>query len=332
MLDLGKDWNQLPSRNALMEKRGTRTMGTPPPPEVQPPWDIPEAVVVTAAVSGRIVHDFQDDVATSFPLDIGSFQTAAIETIEARACGVHVDFGGINAIAQTGMSVPQIYDRIVSGIDAGTERDWVCDVNVLRGETFAENMFPISAGLGETAPMAPNFPVDWMEAVAQGVTDKGGRLFFSTHSTAEVDLANRLVISKGILVRPTCWIILIGYPYDDATDRLGTYLAHPRAMMTELIQIVDRIREIDDGAFIQVCAAGRAGHYLATTAMLLGLHVRVGTEDTAYRFPHRDELLEGNREMVERAKATAETLGRRLATAAEYRSLLGMPETGIRSG
>ena len=96
-------------------------------------------------------------------------------------------------------------------------------------------------------------------------------------------------------------------------------------MMTELIQIVDRIREIDETSFIQVCAAGRAGHYLATTAMMMGLHVRVGTEDTAYRFPHRDDLLDGNLEMVERAKVTAESLGRRLATAAEYREMLGLP-------
>jgi len=73
-----------------------------------------------------------------------------------------------------------------------------------------------------------------------------------------------------------------------------------------------------------VCAAGRAGHYLATTAMQLGLHVRVGTEDTVYRYPHRDELVEGNREMVERVAATAAALGRRLATPAEYREMVGL--------
>ena len=99
-----------------------------------------------------------------------------------------------------------------------------------------------------------------------------------------------------------------------------------RAFRIELFgDDVDRIREIDPNSFIQVCAAGRAGHYLATTAMMMGLHVRVGTEDTAYRFPHRDDLLDGNLEMVERAKMTAESLGRRLATAAEYREMLNLP-------
>jgi uncharacterized protein (DUF849 family) len=89
---------------------------------------------------------------------------------------------------------------------------------------------------------------------------------------------------------------------------------------------VDRIREIDPQGFIQVCAAGRAGHYMATAAMLLGLHVRVGTEDSVWRYPHRDELLHNNVEMVERVRATAESLGRRLATPAEFRDMIGLAQ------
>jgi hypothetical protein len=37
------------------------------------------------------------------------------------------------------------------------------------------------------------------------------RPFFSTHSTGEVELADRLVIQKGILPSPLCCIVLIGY-------------------------------------------------------------------------------------------------------------------------
>lgn len=323
MLDLSQDWSTLPSRNELMTQRGHRELDMPPPPEVQPPWAIPEQVVVTAAVSGRIVRESGSQTTQNFPLDADSFRTAAVDALGAGAAGVHVDFGGIAAIQESGMSVTETYDQLIGDIDAAG-MDWVRDVNVLRGANFAENIYPISSGLAETAPMAPNFPVEWMEAVAKVVTDRGGRLFFSTHSAAEVDLADRLILSKGLLPEPSCWIILIGYPYDDATDRLSSYLKHPEAMMTELMQIVARIREIDSQAFIQVCASGRASHYLATTAMLMGLHVRVGTEDTVWRYPHKDELLSGNQEMVERARTTAESLGRRLATADEFRAMLGM--------
>ncbi|WP_329013102.1 3-keto-5-aminohexanoate cleavage protein [Streptomyces sp. NBC_00690] len=324
MFDLSKDWNSLPSRKELEDARDVREMDAPPAPEVQPPWDIPDVVAVTAAVSGRIVRDLDEDAPLQYAVDYDSFVQSAVDSIDAGACGIHIDFGGIPAIQESGLSVPESYSKIISGIDERTRRDWVRDANILRGENFAENVFPISTGLAETAPMAPNFPVQWMESAAQVAASQGGQVFFAIHSTAEVDLANRLVLSKGILPGPSCWIILIGYPYNDATDRLATYLAHPKAMAFELIQIVDRIREIDADAFIQVCAAGRAGHYLATQAMLLGLHVRVGTEDAAYRFPHRNELLSSSVEMVERAKATAEVLGRRLATADEMRQMIGM--------
>lgn len=323
-LDLTRDWRELPSRGELMRLRGARELDAPPPPDVQPPWDVPDVVAVTTAVAGRVAREAETGIPASFPVDFDGFQQSAIEVLEAGACGVHIDFGGLPAIQQSGLSVPEAYDTLIPAIRAATDLDCVFDANVLRGENFAENVYPLTAGLAETVPMAPNFPVPWMEAVAQVVDRQGARLFFSIHSTAEVDLANRLILQRGLAPVPACWLILIGYQYDDATDRLATFLAHPKAMMTELLQVVDRIREIDPEGFVAVCAAGRAGHYLATTAMLLGLHVRVGTEDTVYRYPHRDELVGGNGEMVERVAATAQALGRRLATPEEYRRMIGL--------
>jgi uncharacterized protein (DUF849 family) len=324
--DLSKDWTELPSRAAALETRGSREMDTPPPPDVQPRWDIPDLVVVTAAISGRVAREAASGTPQSFPLDFDGFVQTSVEVIEAGAAGVHIDFGGIAAIQQSGLSVPECYDKVIGGIRAATSHDWVTDCNVLRGENLYENVYPITAGLSETLPMAPNFPVEWMETVATIAQQNGSRLFFSIHSAAEVDLANRYVYSRGLAGNPACWLILIGYQYDDATDRLASYLAHPRAMFDELSLIVDRIREIDPQGFIQVCAAGRAGHYLATAGMLLGLHVRVGTEDTVWRFPHRDELLGSSVEMIRRVQATAESLGRRLATPAEYREMIGLPQ------
>lgn len=327
MFDLKKnDWTTLPSRNELMKKRAARELDHPPSPDIQPAWDISEALVVGAAVSGRIVRE--RSVTRNFALDFDTFTEEAAAAIEAGAAMVHLDPGGIDAIMNSGLSIPQIYDKLYNGIVKKTSKDWVPDFNVLRGANFAENMYPVTDGMAETAPMAPNFPVEWMESTAQVITDFGGRLFFSIHSTGEVDLAHRLIISKGILPRPLCWIVLIGYPFDDATDRICTYLAHPRAMLDELTLIVDRIREIDPDSFIMVCGSGRAGHYLATAAMMLGLHIRVGTEDMCFRYPHKNELLESNAECLERVKVTAGALGRRFATAAEFRSMLGMSKSG----
>jgi 3-keto-5-aminohexanoate cleavage enzyme len=322
--DLDKDLKDLPSRAAALAARGARELDAPPPPDVQPRWDIPELVVLTAAISGRVSREAASGTPRSYPLDFDSFVQTSAEVIEAGAAGVHIDFGGIAAIQQSGLSVPECYDKVISDIRAATSHDWIPDCNVLRGQNFYENVYPITTGLTETVPMAPNFPVDWMESVATVSQRHGVRVFFSIHSAAEVDLANRYIYSRGLAGTPACWLILIGYQYDDATDRLAAYVAHPRAMLDELTLIVDRIREIDPQGFIQVCAAGRAGHYMATAAMLLGLHVRVGTEDSVWRYPHSDELLQNNVEMVERVRATAESLGRRLATPAEFRDMIGL--------
>lgn len=323
MYDLSKDWSTLPSRVKAQEDRAINDMDNLPSIWVQPPWDVPELLVLTAAVSGRIVQNDSEGAELQYGEDFDSYATAAAESIDAGACGIHFDVLGIPKIRESGLSLPEIYSKLYKDINARTQRDWICDANVLTGENFAENMYAITAGLAETVPMAPTFPVDWMESAAHVATEHGVPVVFAIHSVAEVDLANRLLLSKGILKKPAIWGILIGYPYDGSSARLATYLANPKAMMTELIQIVDRIREIDPEGFILVAPAGRSSHYLATAAMLLGLHVRVGTEDTAFKFPHSDALLESSKEAVERTRITAEALGRRLATAEEARALMG---------
>jgi 3-keto-5-aminohexanoate cleavage enzyme len=73
-----------------------------------------------------------------------------------------------------------------------------------------------------------------------------------------------------------------------------------------------------------VCAAGRATLYLTTLATMLGIHIRVGTEDTGWKYPHRPERFASNLEIFEAARDIASRLGREPATAAEYREMLGL--------
>jgi len=323
MLDLSQEWSTLPSRDDLRGKRKARVMSEPPSPTLQARWNIPDKIVVRAAVSGRSAREANAAV-DNFALDIESFARQAAETIEAGAAGVHLDVGGV--VTTPGQerrpSVQSHYEKIVSLISSRTGRDWVRDVNILHGETFRDNMLPITSGLGETTVMAPDNPVEWMEAVARVVTDRGKRLFFAIHSAAEVELAERLVIRKGILEKPYCWAILIGYVFDETASRLATFLPNPKAMIQSLTLIVDRIREVDQDSYIEVCGAGRAAQYLCTLAILMGLNVRMGTEDTVWRYPHRDDLLSSAAENVKRTRTIAEHLGRTLATAEDFRNIL----------
>jgi 3-keto-5-aminohexanoate cleavage enzyme len=58
---------------------------------------------------------------------------------------------------------------------------------------------------------------------------------------------------------------------------------------------------------------------LTTIATMLGLQIRVGTEDTVWRYPNSDEMFTSNLDMFLHAKQIAQLLGRRVSTAKEYR-------------
>lgn len=56
----------------------------------------------------------------------------------------------------------------------------------------------------------------------------------------------------------------------------------------------------------------------------MGLHIRVGVEDTPWKYPNSDERLASNIEMFNIARQIPALHGRRPATADEYPDLLGI--------
>jgi 3-keto-5-aminohexanoate cleavage enzyme len=99
-------------------------------------------------------------------------------------------------------------------------------------------------------------------------------------------------------------------------------------MVEVLMHYCNRIKEIDENSQIVVCAAGRASNYLTTLALLLGHHVRVGMEDTVWKWPHRDELIKNNIETYLSTKQIVELLGREIVTPNEWREMLKMRKPG----
>jgi 3-keto-5-aminohexanoate cleavage enzyme len=71
--------------------------------------------------------------------------------------------------------------------------------------------------------------------------------------------------------------------------------------------------------------AGRAGLFSVATAIALGLMgARVGMEDALYMYPHKDEVIKNNVSVVRQAVALVEALGRKVATADDYRRFVGI--------
>jgi 3-keto-5-aminohexanoate cleavage enzyme len=91
---------------------------------------------------------------------------------------------------------------------------------------------------------------------------------------------------------------------------------------------VNRIQEIDKDSEIVVCASGRAGTYLASFAMLLGLNIRIGMEDTVWKFPHKDEKIRKNLDTWYQFSQMARLLGREPYTPDEFKRKLGMQKPG----
>lgn len=281
------------------------------------PWDIPEQVVVKLASVGSF-FETQDN--PSQPRTFNENARTVMELIEWGVSGVH-----FNATSPDGKRIGSLaaYRQLIEPCRDRYGNSFVADCNVLYGDTFEEQMAPVLGGLAEIGPLAPHHPRAWVQAAAEVMEGNNCRPELIVHNSGEVELIERLLIRPGLVRRPYVWIILAGAP--SRFNRLHEYMPNQRAMCEAMILLVNRIREIDPESFIIVCQAGRASIYLTTLAMLLGLHVRIGTEDTRWKFPHRSEIVTNNRELFEQTKAIAELLGRRVATGNEYRKMIGLP-------
>jgi 3-keto-5-aminohexanoate cleavage enzyme len=141
---------------------------------------------------------------------------------------------------------------------------------------------------------------------------------------SEVDLANRFFIKTGLMPNPNLWIVLPGCPSRSGPGFISEYMPNERVMARRLVEVIEDIREVDPGAFITLCAAGRATRYLTTLGLLLGINIRMGMEDTVWRYPHKDEKIKNNVDELLDAIAVARLLGREVMTPNEYRQTVGL--------
>jgi len=143
----------------------------------------------------------------------------------------------------------------------------------------------------------------------------------AVYTDGDIDNADRYLIKTGLLQKPYYWIILPALPG-------GSPMQNPRQMINGIMRMTELIHDIDRESIITVCAAGRASSYLGIFAMLMGFHIRVGMEDTVWRYPHKDDLISSNADHFRMFKSIAELMGRQVATGDEYRELIGLSRHG----
>ncbi len=287
--------------------------------DLQPKWDVSEKVAINCAVSGR----FEDT--SSFQ----AYVDEATAVIEAGACGVHIVFSFMTDAQGRRMDrdiLPvEAYKQVIEPLRARFGKDFVPNVNVLNGTTFYMCMSPAREGLTEVAPCAPGHPEAFALPAVMTLEELGVKPELAVHSSGEIELAKRKLIDTGILKKPYNWLILYGLPFNVGRTLVsGTWVSDAQDMAQHMFLMVDQIRKIDPTSVISVCAAGRASLYMTTLATMMGLHIRVSTEDTPWKYPNSDVKLTSNLEMFNMAKDIAGLLGRKPATANEYRQLVGL--------
>jgi 3-keto-5-aminohexanoate cleavage enzyme len=289
---------------------------------ISEPWDIPGKLIVSVAITGAFFQHQQNPHQAITP---GQIRQSARQCLLAGASTVHIHVrndDGYNTLDEDRFKAvieplkQEFPDLAVDGcMVAALDGEWEAMQRVLRSRLLdASPVNTTATYIGDSLFVKP---AAMMIEKTRLITECGGIAEIAVYTDADVANADRFLIRSGLLATPAVWLILPALPGCSPMN-------NPRQMTEGLQRTVGAIRDVDPDGLILVCAAGRASMHLATLAAAMGLHIRVGMEDTYWKWPHRDDRITSNLECLELAKKLADVLGRPVATPAEYRAALGL--------
>jgi len=287
---------------------------------ISEPWDVPEKLVVSVAITGAF---FRSDQNPNQPITPDEIRKSARQCMLEGASTVHIhvrDDNGYNTLSQ------DRFEQVIRPLKEEFSDLFVdgCMVPALDGE-WDEMVRILKSGLLDGAPINTTStyigdslfvkPAPMMIEKTRLIVETGAIPEIAVYTDADVTNADRFLLRSGLVSTPAVWIVLPALPGCSPMN-------NPRQMVSGLTRIVSSIRDVDPEGVIMVCAAGRASMHVATLAAAMGLHIRVGMEDTYYRWPHRDDRVESNVQALQLAKHLAEAVGRPVATPAEYGEMM----------
>lgn len=286
----------------------------------EPRWNLDRPLAIKAAITGAF---FSRNNNPDQPYSPDEIAEEAVESVQAGACGVHIHVRNADGIPIGKVSA---YEETVGLIRKELGEDVVIDGCTVF-KTIEKAREVIESGLFETSPVNTTaciignsilaIPPRYQQAHAELLRRARIKTQIAVYTNGDIDSAVRYLIRPGLVEPPFLWIIVPALP--------GCFPAPDGLTMAQnLVSAVGQIRAVSPGdSIIEVCAAGRASSYLTALAMVIGVDcVRVGKEDTIYRWPHRDDIIDRNATAVRDASDMATALGRELATAADFRRLL----------
>lgn len=268
-----------------------------------------DKLIITAALTGAEVTRAQQP---ALPITPDEIACAAEECVKAGASIVH-----LHARNPDGSPTQdkEIYRQIIAAV---RER---CDVIIqvstggAVGMTPEERLAPVmlapematlsmgSINFGGDVFM--NHPAD-MEVFARAMREHGVKPELEIFDTGMLTTAARW-LQKGLLDGPLHVDFVLGIP--------GAMAGTPEALMYLKSQL-------PTGSTWTVAGIGAAQLPLASMAIILGGHVRVGFEDNIYY--RKGELASSNAQLVERIARISREMDRPVATPDEARAILGI--------
>ncbi|MFQ6011469.1 MAG: 3-keto-5-aminohexanoate cleavage protein [Nitrososphaerales archaeon] len=314
---------------ALQKYKSTPVMPTirPPPPTrgmdftVQKRWNIDEKVVIGLAPMGTFINKDQNP---NQPISVAELLREYEACIKLGAVSLHVHVRDDNGKPTSNL---KYYRALIEPLRKKFGDSIVIDGGTQTGKTFEEQVAPVTDGLFDMALVNASTgllgesirctPKEVMQAKARFYMDCGAKPMIDIHDAGSINNARRYLIEPGILEKPFVWHLLPGLPgCFDIPDQMG--------LVKGVAFLLDLIMDLDDESIIMMSDTSRSTIYMPILAMMMGHHVRVGMEDTIWRYPHKDDLIESNDEVLSSIVDVARTLGRRPATAQEYRKMVGL--------
>ncbi len=269
-----------------------------------------EKLIITAALTGAEVTRADNP---NLPITPAEIAEAAYECYEAGASIVHLHVRHADGTpTQDGAVYKETIERIKEKCDIIIQ----VSTGGAVGMSAEERLQPVylKPEMATLTTGSVNFgndvflnPPAYLKQFARVMQEHGVKPEIEVFDVGMINNALHLV-KQGLLKEPLHFDFVMGVP------------GGIPATIKNLLHLVESIPQ---GSTWSVAGVGRAELTLATAAVLLGGHVRVGFEDNIYFA--RGVLAESNAQLVERVVKIARLHYRDIATPQEARSILGMP-------
>lgn len=284
-------------------------------------------LIINVAPTGGIISRKQN------PMQPSSAEEIAKEAIESYKEGaamfhVHCRENGRNAVK------PELYKKTMDLVFAKAP-DMITDLCVIFSPTHEGPEWRLKPIIEPLLKFGPKYceiallnPVPMalgqeifvatplgLQEECKFLQDNGVKPEYSAYNLPALETIRHAVIDTRIAKRPYFIDILA-----------GIHNATPTTPDPEgLLSIIQILRYLPPDTVWEVVVGGHNWLPLTVAAITLGADlVRVGMEDTVHLYPHRDEMITSNAQVVKKIAIIAKELGREIATPDEARKILGI--------